>query len=111
AGKRRVHRPWITEPGAWLQYDFGDGPAIDGAKTVLFVAWLAWSRYRIVIALRDRTAPSVFAALDRCFRLIGGAPTYVLTDNEKTVTVSHVAGVPVRNQATVAFARHYGVEV
>ncbi|WP_153657456.1 DDE-type integrase/transposase/recombinase, partial [Pseudomonas aeruginosa] len=76
-----------------------------------FVAWLAWSRYRIVIALRDRTAPSVFAALDRCFRLIGGAPTYVLTDNEKTVTVSHVAGVPVRNQATVAFARHYGVEV
>ncbi|MCV7559557.1 DDE-type integrase/transposase/recombinase, partial [Micrococcus luteus] len=99
AGKRRVHRPWITEPGAWLQYDFGDGPAIDGAKTVLFVAWLAWSRYRIVIALRDRTAPSVFAALDRCFRLIGGAPTYVLTDNEKTVTVSHVAGVPVRNQA------------
>lgn len=111
AGKRRVHRPWITEPGAWLQYDFGDGPAIDGAKTVLFVAWLAWSRYRIVIALRDRTAPSVFAALDRCFRLIGGAPTYVLTDNEKTVTVSHVARVPVRNQATVAFARHYGVEV
>lgn len=111
AGKRRVHRPWITEPGAWPQYDFGDGPAIDGAKTVLFVAWLAWSRYRIVIALRDRTAPSVFAALDRCFRLIGGAPTYVLTDNEKTVTVSHVAGVPVRNQATVAFARHYGVEV
>ena len=21
----RVHRPWITEPGLWLQYDFGDG--------------------------------------------------------------------------------------
>ena len=41
-------------------------------KTVLFVAWLAWSRYRIVIALRDRTAPSVFAALDRCFRLSAG---------------------------------------
>lgn len=111
AGKRRVHRPWITEPGGWLQYDFGDGPVIDGVKTVLFVAWLAWSRFRIVIALRDRTAPSVFAALDRTFRIIGGAPTYVLTDNEKTVTVSHVAGVPVRNQATLAFAGHYGVEV
>jgi hypothetical protein len=36
---------------------------------------------------------------------VGGAPTYVLTDNEKTVTVSHVAGVPVRNQQTVDFAR------
>jgi transposase len=110
-GHVRVHRPWITEPGHWLQYDFGDGPVIDGRKTVLFVAWLAWARFRIVIALRDRTAPSVFAALDRSFRIIGGAPTYVLTDNEKTVTVSHVAGVPVRNQQTVDFARHYGITV
>lgn len=110
-GQVRVHRPWVTEPGMWLQYDFGDGPVVDGVKTVLFIAWLAWSRFRVVIALRDKTAPSVFAALDRTLRLIGGAPTYVLTDNEKTVTVSHVAGVPVRNQQTVAFARHYGVTV
>ena len=79
-GHVRVHRPWVTEPGQWIQYDFGDGPVIEGKKTVLFVAWLAWSRFRIVIALRDRTAPSVFAALDRTFRAIGGAPTYVLTD-------------------------------
>ena len=92
-GRVRVHRPWVTEPGQWLQYDFGDGPVIGGAKTVLFVAWVAWSRFRIVIALRDRTAPSVFAALDRSFRILGGAPTYVLTDNEKTVTVTHIAGV------------------
>jgi len=110
-GRVRVHRPWVTEPGMWLQYDFGDGPVIDGRKTVLFVAWLAWSRLRIVIALRDRTAPTVFAALDRTFRILGGAPTYVLTDNEKTVTVSHIAGVPVRNQQTVDFARHYGITV
>ena len=55
-GHVRVHRPWVTEPGMWLQYDFGDGPVIDGVKTVLFVAWLAWSRFRVVIALRDRTA-------------------------------------------------------
>src|ERR1035437_7810492 len=25
-GRVRVHRPWVTEPGQWLQYDFGDGP-------------------------------------------------------------------------------------
>ncbi|GAA1786746.1 hypothetical protein GCM10009712_37680 [Pseudarthrobacter sulfonivorans] len=110
-GHVRVHRPWVTEPGQWIQYDFGDGPLIEGKKTVLFVAWLAWARFRVVIALRDRTAPNVFAALDRTFRGLGGAPTYVLTDNEKTVTVSHVAGVPVRNQQTVDFARHYGVTV
>ncbi|RFA11667.1 transposase, partial [Subtercola boreus] len=67
-GRVRVHRPWVTEPGQWLQYDFGDGPVIGGVRTVLFVAWVAWSRFRVVIALRDRTAPSVFAALDRTFR-------------------------------------------
>jgi transposase len=110
-GHVRVHRPWITEPGMWLQYDFGDGPRIEGIRTILFVAWLAFSRFRIVIPLRDRTAPSVYAALDRCFRVLGGAPTYVLTDNEKTVTTAHVAGVPVRNRQTLDFARHYGITV
>jgi transposase len=110
-GNARIHRPWVTEPGLWLQYDFGDGPVIDGRKTVLFCAWLAWSRFRIVIALRDRTIPTVFAALDTTFRLVGGAPTYILTDNEKSVTIEHVARIPVRNQQVVAFARFYGVTV
>ncbi len=111
-GNTRVHRPWITEPGLWLQYDFADGPLVAGRKVVLLVAWLAWSRYRVVIALRDRTAPSVFAGLDRIFRLVGGAPpTYLLTDNEKTVTVGHIAGVPVRNRSAVTFGRYYGISV
>ena len=73
-GNTRVHRPWITEPGLWLQYDFADGPIVAGRKVVLVVAWLAWCRYRVVIPLRDRTAPSVFAGLDRFFRILGGAP-------------------------------------
>jgi transposase len=111
SGRVRVHRPWVTEPGMWLQYDFGDGPVVDGTKTVLFCAWLAWSRFRVVLALRDKTMPTVFAALDVTLRRLGGAPTYVLTDNEKTVTVEHVAGIPVRNPQLLAFARHYGVTV
>jgi transposase len=114
-GHARVHRPWITEPGLWLQYDFADGPLVgiggDAVKAVLFVAWLAWSRFRVVIALRDKTQPSVIAALDRTFRLLEGVPTYLLTDNEKTVTVEHIAGVPVRNAELVSFGRHYGVTV
>jgi transposase len=110
-GHTRVHPPWITEPGMRLQYDFGDGPRIGGVKTNLFVAWLAFSRFRIVIPLRERPAPSVFPALDRGFRIPGGAPTYVLTDNVKTVTTAHVAGVPVRNQQTLDFARLYGITV
>ncbi len=110
-GRVRVHRPWVAEPGMWLQYDFGDGPVVNGVKTTLFVAWLAWSRFRVVLAIRDKTMPSVMAALDVTLRRVGGAPTYVLTDNEKTVTTEHVAGMPVRNPAIVAFARHYGVTI
>jgi hypothetical protein len=42
AGRVRVHRPWVTEPGMWLQYDFGDGPVIDAGEdgAVLRVAGL-----------------------------------------------------------------------
>ena len=111
AGHVRVHRPWITEPGMWLQYDYGDGPVVGGVKAVLFVAWLAWSRFRVVLPIRDKTMPSVFAALDQTFRRLGGVPTYVLTDNEKTVTTEHIAGIPVRNPQLVAFAEHYSVTV
>ncbi len=111
AGRRRVHRPWIPEPGMWAQYDFGDGPRIGGAATILFCLWLAWCRFRVVLPLLDKSQPSVFAAIDTALRRVGGVPTYLLTDNEKTVTVEHVAGVPVRNAATVVFARHYGLTV
>lgn len=97
SGRRRVFRPWVPEPGMWAQYDFGDGPAVNGAATVLFCLWLAWSRFRVVLPLLDKTQASVWAAVDVSLRRIGGVPAYLLTDNEKTVTVEHVAGVPVRN--------------
>ena len=93
AGRRRVHRPWIPEPGMWAQYDFGDGPRIGEAATVLFCLWLAWSRFRVVLPLLDKTWPSVAAAIDVALRRAGGCPAYLLTDNEKTVTVEHVAGI------------------
>jgi len=111
AGRRRVHRPWVAEPGMWAQYDFGDGPLAGGAATILFCLWLAWSRFRVVLPLADKTAPSVWAAADVALRRLGGVPTYLLTDNEKTVTVEHVAGIAVRNPGAVAFGRHYGLTV
>ena len=47
-GHRRQYRPWITEPGLWLQFDWGAGPIVFGPDgrprpTLLFCAWLAWS--------------------------------------------------------------------
>jgi hypothetical protein len=111
AGRRRVHRPWVTEPGMWAQYDFGDGPRIAGTATILFCFWLAWSRFRVVLPLLDKSWPSVAGAIDTALRITGGVPTYLLTDNERTVTIEHVAGIPVRNPAAVEFGRHYGLTV
>jgi hypothetical protein len=110
-GQHRIYRPWITEPGLWLQWDYGDGPTIAGVKTVLFVAWLAWSRFRVVLALTDKTLPSIIGALDTTFRLIGGVPTYALTDNERTVTDRHIAGIAVRNRTMVDVSAWYGLTI
>jgi transposase len=107
----RIYKPWVTEPGLWLQFDYGKGPLIDGTEAVLFCAWLAWSRFRVILALPDRTMPSVISALDRTLRMVGGAPTYLLTDNERTVTTSHVAGLAVRNRTMVSVAHYYGVSL
>jgi hypothetical protein len=94
-----------------MQWDYGDGPRVGGRSTVLFCAWLAWSRFRVVLALWDRTTPSVVMALDRALRAFGGAPTYALTDNERTVSSDHIAGIAVRNPQIVSVGRHYGLTV
>ena len=111
AGCRRIYRPWIPEPGMWLQWDWGEGPKIAGRRTQLFCAWLAWSRFRVVIPAWDQTLGSLTACLDQALRRIGGAPTYLLTDNPKTVTVEHVAGVAVRHPEMVELGRFYGCVV
>jgi transposase len=107
----RRTRPWIPEPGLWVQWDYGEGPVVAGARTVLFCAWLAWSRYRVVVPLREKTLPSVVIGLDRTLRRFDGVPTYALTDNEKTVTVEHVCGIAVRNPQIVEVSRHYGLTI
>ncbi len=94
----------------------GCGPMVPWAggaprATLLFCLWLAWSRFRVVIPTWDRTLPTLLACVDTSLRRLGGAPTYALTDNEKTVTVEHVARVAVRHPEVVAAGRHYGIQV
>ena len=72
---------------------------------------MAWSRFRVMIPTWDRTLGTLVACLDATLRRVGGAPTYLLTDNEKTVTIEHVAGVAVRHPEMVAAGRHYGCKV
>ena len=110
-GDARRTRPWLPETGLWMQWDFADGPLVAGRRTSLFCAWLAWCRFRVVLPLADRRLASLCSALDRTLRRFGGAPTYALTDNERTVTADHVCGIPVRNPRIVACSRHYGLTV
>jgi transposase len=108
AGHRRKYRPWVPEPGMWLQFDWGEGPKVGGRRTQLFCAWLSWSRFRVVLPAWDQTLGTLVSCVDATLRRIGGVPTYLLTDNPKTVTIDRVAGVPVRHPDIVAAGRHYG---
>lgn len=77
-GHRRVYRPWVPEPGLWFQWDWGTGPSIRGRETNLWCAWLAWSRFRVVIPTWDKTRASVVACIDetlRCARAITHSPS------------------------------------
>ena len=104
AGHRRRFRPWLPEPGLWFQWDYADGPLVDGRKTWLWCAWLAWSRFRVVLPIRDKTLPTVIACIDVTLRRFGGVPTYGLSDNEKTLTLDHIARIAVRHPTMVEVA-------
>ena len=77
AGHRRGYRPWITEPGLWLQFDWGAGPVVFGPDgrprpTLLFCAWLAWSRFRVVLPTWDRKMGTLLTAwTPRCVGWVG----------------------------------------
>ncbi|GAB3536354.1 hypothetical protein GCM10027575_85350 [Phytohabitans suffuscus] len=51
----------------WCQFDWGDGPRVDGRRTWLWCAWLAWPRFRVVIPVLDKTLPTVASCLDSTF--------------------------------------------
>src|SRR5215207_1049404 len=110
-GHRRKYRPWTPEPGMWLQFDWGEGPRVGGRRTQLFCAWLSWSRFRVVLPAWDQTLGTLVSCLDTTLRRIGGAPTYLLTDNPRTVTIDRIAGLAVRHPDVVSTARHYGCGV
>lgn len=72
AGHGRSYEPWVPEPGMWLQFDRGSEPTIDARSTQLWCAWMAWSRFRVVTPVWDKTLPTVLYCLDATLRLLGG---------------------------------------
>ncbi len=66
----------------WFQFDWCDGPLVGGErKTWLFCAWLAWSRFRVVLATSDKTMPTLISCIDQSCGDFGGVPTYALCEN------------------------------
>jgi transposase len=65
----------------------------------------------VVLPAWDQTLGTLVSCIDATLRRIGGAPTCLLTDHAKTVTIDRVAGVPVRHPQIVAAGRHYGCTV
>ena len=90
SGRRRAHRPWIPEPGCGSNTTSVAVPAWMVLVRSCFARGWRGAGFRVVLALLDKTLPSVMAAIDQALRIFGGVPTYGLTDNEKTVTVEHV---------------------
>jgi hypothetical protein len=65
----------------------------------------------VVIPTWDQTLGTLVSCMDAALRRIGGVPTYLLTDNPRTITMDRIAGVPVRHPDIVAAGRHYGCTV
>jgi hypothetical protein len=63
------------------------------------------------IPVRDQQMGTLTWCIDQALRAVGGASAYLLTDNARTVTMDHVAGIPVRHPEMVALGRHYGCKV
>lgn len=70
SGHRRIHRPWVTEPGLWMQWDWGEGPRLGDRRTSLWCAWLAWSRFQSSFA--NGSAVDIGRLATSC----GGSATY-----------------------------------
>jgi hypothetical protein len=66
-----------SRPGLWFQWDYADGPLVEGRKTWLWCAWLAWSRFRVALPIRDKTQPTVHLlhrSISRCVDLAVSRP-------------------------------------
>ena len=111
AGRRRRYRPWVPRAGDVAAVGLGRRAADRRAEDAAVRGVAGLVRFRVVIPVWDQQMGTLTWCIDQALRAVGGAPTYLLTDNARTVTMDHVAGIPVRHPEMVALGRHYGCKV
>jgi hypothetical protein len=82
----------------WLQRDWGEGPWIRGRRTQLFCAWLAWSRFRVVIPVWDQQLGTLTWCVDQ-------APRAVTRICRADLIVVDIGMLPAGQDAAEAFYR------
>ena len=91
----------------------GFGIVDSGDATFTLLANVGFALVMFVVGshvpIRDKTLPTVIACIDATLRRFGGVPTYGLSDNEKTLTLDHIARIAVRHPTMVEVGHHYGL--
>ena len=105
----RIYRPWVPE-GLWLHTTSAMGLSSRGRGPCRSApGWrgvASGSSSRSPIGPWARSSPCSTAR----FASSAGASTYVLTDNEKTVTDRHIAGIPAQ-RVHGGHGHYYGVTI
>jgi len=102
-----------TKPGEQAQVDFmevrlhlGEGRSVLLHMTVYC---LAYSRRLAAVFLPDESRVQFLRGLDQCFRITGGVPDSVLSDNLRAAVIGRDEhGKPIFAPEYLEFARHYG---
>jgi len=106
------HRRMECEPGAEMQFDFGQGAWVvtDGRRRRphLFRAVLSHSRkgYSEVVWRQD--TETVIRCLENAFRAFGGVPATIVPDNLKAAVIEADWFDPELNPKLREFCAHYG---
>ena len=109
---KKAYDPVVLPPGQQAQFDWspyvlpGCGIAVNA-----FSLALHYSSYQFVDLAVDRTRPTLLRLFVAAFDDLGGVPSEIVFDSEKTVIDRWEMDQPVVNLAFLDFAAYYGFEV